>query len=218
MVSEDSQDLGWLPMIHRLGDLGDLGEAMPRQVSSLIHQIDDSYELLEVFPLRRSQRMFLEKRDYHIPQVRKSPDVIPVQILPVIILPTIHVHLAASEEAAKLFQDRLTAGSLHNHKGWLDLPAKRHALATKDRTAKTALSLDKADDPSLVQESFLLIFRISHIVTAAHQPVLQQRCITACKLRVVENSPGFPAYSRLLSTSLPTRGAAPPSCWEVFLP
>ena len=63
MVSEDSQDLGWLPMIHRLCNLGDLHEARPRQVSSLIHQIDDSYELLEVFSLRRSQQMFLEKRD-----------------------------------------------------------------------------------------------------------------------------------------------------------
>lgn len=178
MVSEDSQDFGWLSMIHRFCYLTDLDQARPCQVLPSIYQIDDSYELVEVFPLRGSQRMFLEKRDYHIPQVRKSPDVIPVQILPVIILPTIHVHLAASEEAAKLFQDRLTAGSLHNHKGWLDLPAKRHALATKDRTAKTALSLDKADDPSLVQESFLLIFRISHFVTAAHGAVIQLSCIT----------------------------------------
>jgi hypothetical protein len=43
----------------------------------------------------------------------------------------------------------------------------------------------------LVQESFLLIFRISHIVTAAHHAVLQQRCITACERRVVENSRVF---------------------------
>jgi hypothetical protein len=58
------------------------------------------------------------------------------------------------------------------------LPAKRHALVAKDRTAEAALSVDKADDPSLVQESFLLIFRISHFVTAAHGAVVQLSCIT----------------------------------------
>jgi hypothetical protein len=67
---------------------------------------------------------------------------------------------------------------LHNHKTWLHLPAHRHALVPKDWTAETALSIDKADDPSLVQESFLLIFRISHIVTAGHNKVLQLSCIT----------------------------------------
>ncbi len=149
------------------------------QVSPLIHELDDSYELLEVFLLRSSQRMFEEERDYHVPQVRKSADVVPVEILPVIVLPTIHVHFAASEEAAQLFQDRTTAGTLHDHKGRLDLPVERHASVAKDRTAKAALSVDETDDPSLVQESFLLIFRISHIVTAVHGTVLQQRCITA---------------------------------------
>ena len=179
MVSEDSQDFGWLSMIHRFCYLTDLDQARPCQVLPSIYQIDDSYELVEVFPLRGSQRMFLEKRDYHIPQVRKSPDVIPVQILPVIILPTIHVHLAASEEADKVFQDRTTAGALHNHEGRLNLPVQRHASVAKDWTAEAALSVDEADDPSLVQESFLLIFRISHIVTAVHIAVLQRCCIAA---------------------------------------
>jgi hypothetical protein len=32
--------------------------------------------------------------------------------------------------------------------------------------------------PALVQESFLLIFRISHIVTAVRYQVIQQGCIT----------------------------------------
>jgi len=72
MVSEDSQDLGWLPMIHRLNYLSDLNETLPRQVLPLIHQFDDSCELLEVVPLRRSQRMLLEKRNDDIPNVCKS--------------------------------------------------------------------------------------------------------------------------------------------------
>jgi len=57
-----------------------------------------------------SQRMFLEERDDVIPQVRKSTDREPGEILPVIVLPMIHVHVAASEEAAHLFQDRTTTG------------------------------------------------------------------------------------------------------------
>ncbi len=45
--------------------------------------------------------------------------------------------------------------------------------------------------PALVQESFLLIFRISHIVTAVHEQVVQQGCITHLERRVVENSRVF---------------------------
>jgi hypothetical protein len=37
MVSEDSHDLRWFPLVHRLYDLGYLDEAWPRQVSTLIH-------------------------------------------------------------------------------------------------------------------------------------------------------------------------------------
>ena len=180
MVSEDSQDLGWLPIIHRLCDLSDLDEAEPRQVSPLTHQVDDLCELLKVFPLQRSQRIFPEERDDNTPQVCKSTDIIPAEILPVIILPTIHIYLAASEEAAHLIQDSTTTRGLHNHKAGLYLPAHCHASVAKDRATKAALSVDESDDPSLVQESFLLVYRISHIVTASHTQVLQPGCITHC--------------------------------------
>jgi hypothetical protein len=86
----------------------------------------------------------------------------------VIVLSAVHVHLAASEKTAQVFQDLTAAGALHNHKGWLDLPAHRHASITKDWAAEATLAIYEADDPSLVQESFLRIFRISHIVTAVH--------------------------------------------------
>ena len=69
-----------------------------------------------------------------------------------------------------------------------------------------------AGNPSLVQEPFLLVFRISHIVTAAHKHLIQKPCIALYGRRVVENPPGFPAYSRLLSASSPARRAAPLSC------
>jgi hypothetical protein len=40
----------------------------------------------------------------------------------------------------------------------------------KDRAAETALAIYKTDDPSFSPESFLLIFRTSHIVTDRHDP------------------------------------------------
>ena len=129
---------------------------------------------------------------------------------------SIHVHLAASEEAAKLFQDRPTTGSLHNHKGRLDLPAKRHALVAKDRAAKTALSVDKADDPSLVQESFLLIFRISHFVTAAHGALIQLRCINAVDDESWRIHRFFQHIADYSPHAVTHAGAAPLSCKEVF--
>jgi hypothetical protein len=54
-------------------------------------------------------------------------------------------------------------------------------------------------------ESFLLIFRISHIVTDARPPEQSQegRATSSGEFS------GFPAYSRLLTMSSPTWGAAP---------
>ena len=50
MASEDSQDLGWLPVIHRLRNLRDLDDAFHREVSTELHQLDDPSELLVVLP------------------------------------------------------------------------------------------------------------------------------------------------------------------------
>jgi hypothetical protein len=47
-------------------------------------------------------------------------------------------------------------------------------------------------------ESFLLVFRTCRIVTANEA--------------VAQDSPGFPAYSRLRTARSPVRGAAPPAC------
>ena len=41
MVSEDSQDFGWFPVIHRLLDLRDLDDPGDREVSPHLHQLDD---------------------------------------------------------------------------------------------------------------------------------------------------------------------------------
>lgn len=54
MVSEDSQEPGWSPVIHRLDDLRDLDGSFHREVPTEFHQFDDPDELLEVLLLGSS--------------------------------------------------------------------------------------------------------------------------------------------------------------------
>ena len=48
MVSEDSQDIGWFAMVHRLGDLCDVADTPYGKVPAHRHELDDPCELLEV--------------------------------------------------------------------------------------------------------------------------------------------------------------------------
>ena len=90
MVSEDSQDVGWLAMIHRLRDLGYLNQAGNREVLALLHETKHRRELLEVLTLRSSQLVLLEERNYHVPKIGKPRDLIPTQMLPMIVSPMVH--------------------------------------------------------------------------------------------------------------------------------
>ena len=103
MVSEDSQDFGWLAMVHRLGDTGDLDQTADRKMSPVMHQGNDIGELVEVVSLRRSQWVLLEERDNDVPDISEPLHAIPEYIFPIIVVPAIAEHLAASEEADKLF-------------------------------------------------------------------------------------------------------------------
>ena len=99
MVSEDSQDLGGFPVVHRLNDPRDLDQAIDREVSTETHQSDDLGELVEVVTLRCSKSMLLKERDNHVPQVAVSLHAVPEEILPVIVMSTISVDPPASEES-----------------------------------------------------------------------------------------------------------------------
>jgi hypothetical protein len=105
MVSEDSQDLGWFPVIHRLRDLCDLDQAKPGQVSTSILELDDSRELLEIVLLRSSQWIFPEERNDYVPQMYMSNDAVSKEVLSMIVLTVVHSDAAATEEAAHLFKD-----------------------------------------------------------------------------------------------------------------
>ena len=89
MVSEDSRRLGRLLEVHRRGDLRNLYKARHGEVSAKIHQTNHFRELDEVISLRSSERVLLEERNDHIPQVSKLRDVVAGEILTMVVAPTV---------------------------------------------------------------------------------------------------------------------------------
>jgi hypothetical protein len=88
------------------------------------------------------------------------------------------------------------------------LPEKLRFVIPEDGDAETAFPINETSYPSADPESFLLIVRTSHVVTAVHTATIQRGCISL-ERRVAEDTTEFPAYSRLLIALSPTRGAAP---------
>ena len=172
MVSEDSQRLGRFPMIHRLGDLRDLDDAKHVQMSAELHQPNDSAEFLEVNSLRGSKWVLPEERYDLRPEIFESIDVVPEEILTVIVSSSIAIDLAASEEAHQILQS-ITAGlSLYDIERRSYLPFESHLVTSIDGAAETALSIHEAHHPSDGGESFLLVFRTCRVVTARHNRIV----------------------------------------------
>jgi hypothetical protein len=170
MVSEDSEGDGWLSMIHRLDDLSDLHQAFEDQVSTLSHQVNDGDELVEVLTLRGPQRIRLEERNDHVPDITEPYDAVPEHVFPVVVVAAVPMDPAASEEVDQTFQDVHARASLCHRELRLHLESEFHRATSVDRAAEAALSIDEAENPSFGSQSFLLIFRTSHIVTAWHLP------------------------------------------------
>jgi hypothetical protein len=105
MVSEDSQEFGWLPMIHRLNDLRDLGHPTSGEMRPRIHHADDLGELLKVSSLAGSQWVFPEERNNDVPQISKSVDRVPSQMLSVIVVPTVDSHRPTTERTSEIFKN-----------------------------------------------------------------------------------------------------------------
>ncbi len=215
MASEDSQHLGWFPMVHRLSDLRDLDDSIHREMPAELHELNDGCELLEVVTLRSSQRVFQEERHDHVAEVAEPLHAIPKEILAVIVAPTVQENLAAAEESHELFEDVTTRFALHDSKFGANLPSKGHLAAPVDGAAKAAFSIYETHDPSDGLEPFLLVFRTPRIVTPLHS-----RTVTiGSDIKASSwGYSGFPAYSRLRTAQSPVRGAAPPCLPGGFLP
>ena len=121
---------------------------------------------LAKFSLRRSQCVRLEERDDHVPQVTETCDLVADQILPMVVMPAVDGQLSATEERNHLLQDDSARGPLNNGEGGLHLPSEGHRAVPRDGTAETAFPVYETHQPSVCEESFLLIVRTGWIFTA----------------------------------------------------
>jgi hypothetical protein len=206
MASEDSDELrSGFAVVHRLGDLHDLEKTVAGEMASIVHHPHHFGELLEVLALRRPQRMLLEERNNRPDEILAALHDVLDQILPVVVVAPIAGEPSHPEEVTKTFETSAATGSLHHRKPMGDLVAE-FVRATTTSTAlaneadrEASFSVYKPDDPAteLIQ-SFLLIVRTDRIVTA-HDRSLG---------RVPDGYTGFPAFGRMRTALLPTRGAA----------
>ena len=103
MASEDSDQLSpGLLAVHGLCDLGDTDEPFVAQVHAVIDQLDTPRELLEVPLLRGMHRVSPEERNDPLDQVDAFTHDISVQVLAVVVVPTVRYDLAHPEERSEL--------------------------------------------------------------------------------------------------------------------
>src|ERR1700677_295415 len=103
MVSEDSQNTGWFASVHRLCDSGDRLDPRHPPMRSHLHQINDVYELFEVFSFRGSQLICLEERNNRVAQLTEPCDSIAAEVLPMVVMPPIDGDVTTPEGLCELF-------------------------------------------------------------------------------------------------------------------
>ena len=135
------------------------------------HGPHDRRKPLELIPLGRSQWVNPEKRNDTADKVTEGPDRVAVQILPMVVVPTVATDVAAFEEPLQLVQNLHAPRSLDHCEARLHLPAETTRTIPEDRYAEASFAVDEADDPLLETWPFLLIVRTGRIVTG-HRPTL----------------------------------------------
>jgi hypothetical protein len=103
MASEDSDQLGpGFLAVHRLSDLGDIGQPVTCTVMASLDHLNAAGELLKVLLLRRVHRVSTEERNDRLEQVHSSPHHIAVQVLTVVVVSPICDDLTHREETLEL--------------------------------------------------------------------------------------------------------------------
>jgi hypothetical protein len=199
MASEDSdQILPRLPLIHRLRDLRDFDQAGRCQMPTGLADLKTTNELLEVVPLRCLKRVGLEERGDHVEKINPSTHGVSIQVLLVVVVPSVDVDGAHSEETPELLESSDASCTLHDHEtvGHLEaslVPLPTHPIGLPNEADREAsFSIYKTDDPASPDQPFLLVFRTNRIVTAHTHRVR----------RVPVGYSGFPAYSRIQTVTL----------------
>ena len=135
----------------------------------------------ELVALRRSQWVSFEKRNDAADKGIERPDRVPVQILPMVVVPTVATDVAALEEPLQLMQDLHAPRSLNHGEARLDLPAETTRAIPEDRHAEASFAVDEADDPLLETWPFLLIARTSRFVTVH----VRKRVVAVSRVRLL---------------------------------
>ena len=145
-------------------------------MAPLRHETKHVNELDEVCSLRRSQWVLLEERNDDVVEVIEPRDAVPEEILPVVVMPAIDDHRAATEVLHQVLEHVATRCALHYGERRLDLPAELHRVVSLDGNAETAFSIDEPHNPFRGEESFLLIVRTARVVTIRHNAIVTMGC------------------------------------------
>lgn len=208
MVSEDSDELvpGFSP-VHRLHDLDDLRQTRLGQMVIAGNEFNAVSELLEVIPLRRTERMLPEERNDPLKQIRSTGHAAPVDVFPVVVGPPVHVHLAHAEELTQFMEALDARRALCHHEVMRDLisgpvaASARSVMLPNESDREASFSVYETSYPATeLGQPFLLIVRTRHVVTTVN--VRSDGTVSSAGYSE------FPAYSQMRTVLLPARGAA----------
>jgi hypothetical protein len=172
MASEDSdQLLPRLAVVHRLCDLRDLDQAGHREMPARVADLNAACEALEVGPLRGAKRVLPEERDHDLEQLIAGANDEPVQMLLVVVVPSIDRDGADSKEVPQLVKRAHAPRSLDNHEavGHLitgSITASPSPIGLLDEAdGEATFPIHETDYPADSDQPFLLVFRTARIVT-----------------------------------------------------
>jgi hypothetical protein len=204
MASEDSDHvMPGLLAVHRLNDFRNIRQTLMGLVDSCVNQLNAAGELLEIPPLRCSQWMFGEERNNLFDQIRPTPHSIAKQVFFVVVVPPVWQYVTRAEELHEIIQAPNALCTLGDYKLVRHLVASFVAFPTRpiwlpdEADGEATLSVYKTNNPTKLNQPFLLVFCTHRIVTIPP---------TSDGIRSVRYS-GFPAYSRMHTVRLPVRGA-----------
>ena len=122
--------------------------------------------------LRSSQRIPLEERDDRLSEITPLPYTVPMHMFLVIVVSPIDIDVAYAKELHEHLETRQASNPLRHRKLMRHLetslvtPSIGTMRLPNEVDRETTLSIDKTGNPSDLDQSFLLIFRIRRIVTA----------------------------------------------------
>jgi len=129
--------------------------------------------------LRSSQRIPLEERDDRLNQIIPLTNTVPMHMLFVVVVPSIDIDVAYAKELHEHLETRQASNPLRHRKLMRHLetslvtPSIGTMRLPNEVDRETTLSIDKTGNPSDLDQSFLLIFRIRRIVTARFTSIVR---------------------------------------------